>query len=1186
MEPKANLLKKSYDELYNLYEAKNTTDEYKQRLLEVVEEKKGLDGIDESFQALPEYKQPNFQDIIFKKKEFNTNQLLLDTSGFEDVCEADFSIKGHQSFLKNFMTKESPYKSILIYHGVGVGKTCSGVTIAENFRDPYARKERRILILSSKNIQIGWKKTIYDPLKDENQCTGEAFVNSGAKSDREINKLVKQYYELMAYQSFSNFVKRLVSTYIQKLPDSEKEQGKIECIKEYFSNRLLIIDEAHNIRDEQGNDMRDAVKTIEKVLRYSENLRLVLLTATPMYNRATEIVWILNMMLLNDGRPLINKKDVFTNEGLLSQKGKQILKEKSRGYISYLRGENPITFPIRLYPTSIKTDRGSYFKDYQSKENVSIITKSKAPSKNLVGGVIRDKLSFLELFGTKLRGFQEKIYQKSVKNLIESGVDLDVRGDMNPILDTISMTQMTNIVYPVNKDIDDTSIDEFYGERGFNQCFNKDNGKYSYKKACLDKFGPFLDKDHLPKYSSKIASILDTIDKSEGIVFIYTSYVNSGILPLQLALEQNGYSRFGGKTLLKYPNFKQGAGDKTKREPRSYDGKLRSKAGERYKPASYMVIDASTPKKTLQDQLKIVNSYENKNGQRIKIILGTVVASEGLDFKCIRSIHIMDPWLHLNRMEQTVGRGIRFCSHKPLPDYKKNVLIYLHSATLSNDRESIDTSIYRYAERKSLQIGEVETILKLEAVDRYLYKDVNVITKNDIDTVVMVSPLKYSRSMVIQPSDKPYSKVCSYSPECDYNKDISESKYDDYNPEINTHFEDTFLEQYSSSTLHNLKKKISLLYKQFYVFDVDAILGLLHEYGHNLDTMIYTALHEMVIHKFTVYDKYGNSGYLINVNKYYVFQPSMLDDTMIPLYYRMNLLHRNQQIIKLPRLNVREPEPEFSAQYSVESIQRVIDSFKQTCDIYQSSVQYPDVHDISEKISNKLSNYPELLNRYLFDRLSLSDKCALMYMYIQKINCQPSMLMDDYLGSLLIYKDPSKTEFYFNSEPVSNKQLFGFALSYNNKPRFFEIYEGDIVACNSVQLRQLDKSFKRYKKTPHYKKFYKNDIIWGYSILRKRKYEMECVMKFVEPNKKGKPLTTKFPPGPGNVCIENNIGSRIDNLLKIIDERYQFMSSEASSSPLLMNKKNTCFLLEILLRSSNSYYPLDKVWLKYSVNLI
>ena len=56
------------------------------------------------------------------------------------------------------MTKESPYKSILIYHGVGVGKTCSGVTIAENFRDPYARKDRRILILSSKNIQIGWKK--------------------------------------------------------------------------------------------------------------------------------------------------------------------------------------------------------------------------------------------------------------------------------------------------------------------------------------------------------------------------------------------------------------------------------------------------------------------------------------------------------------------------------------------------------------------------------------------------------------------------------------------------------------------------------------------------------------------------------------------------------------------------------------------------------------------------------------------------------------------------------------------------------------------------------------------------------------------------------------------------------------------------------------------------------------------
>ena len=40
--------------------------------------------------------------------------------------------------LKNFMNKRTPYKSLLIFHGVGVGKTCSAVKISESFRDLYS----------------------------------------------------------------------------------------------------------------------------------------------------------------------------------------------------------------------------------------------------------------------------------------------------------------------------------------------------------------------------------------------------------------------------------------------------------------------------------------------------------------------------------------------------------------------------------------------------------------------------------------------------------------------------------------------------------------------------------------------------------------------------------------------------------------------------------------------------------------------------------------------------------------------------------------------------------------------------------------------------------------------------------------------------------------------------------------
>ena len=237
------LIQKEYDELYALYD-KATSDAEREALREAVQLKASQDGTsitDAEFQPYPAHTDPLFQDILFQKKEFHSNQLFLDTTGIEEPCNAGFSIKAHQNFLKNFMTKESPYHSLLVYHGVGVGKTCTGLTIAENFRDIYARKDRRILILCSNNIQIGWKQTIYNPSRDENQCTGSAFVNSEATTTREVNQLIRQYYEIMAYQSFSNFVKRMIQQYILPLPPEDKEAGKIRCIQEYHRYKWSVL---------------------------------------------------------------------------------------------------------------------------------------------------------------------------------------------------------------------------------------------------------------------------------------------------------------------------------------------------------------------------------------------------------------------------------------------------------------------------------------------------------------------------------------------------------------------------------------------------------------------------------------------------------------------------------------------------------------------------------------------------------------------------------------------------------------------------------------------------------------------------------------------------------------------------------------------------------------------------------
>ena len=1207
---------KAYYKLYTEYdklliEYNKTTNSDKQielkkeinRIKEAVDKLSLSENDSTGFQAYPDYHNKLFSKIIYQKREFHSNQLFMDTTGIEDTCNSEFYIKAHQSFLKNFMTKESPYKSLLIYHGVGVGKTCTGVSIAENFRDSLSSKDKRIIILSSKNIQIGWKNTIYTPSKEINQCTGDTFINSGAKTDREVNKLVKQYYEIMAYQSFSNYVNRMIATHIQKFPNEEKETERIKCINKYFSNRLLIIDEVHNIRDEQGSPMRNTVKTIQEVIKYSDNLRLLLLTATPMYNRATEMIWILNMMLLNDKRPLIKNKVVLDSNGEFTEKGIQLIESKSRGYISYLRGENPITFPIRLYPSQLKTTTSSIYDKYNKnsiKSECFIKGKDKTakPSKNMVGGTIqvKDQLQFLELFGSELKDLQLDVYNKSIQEIIDEtpNLDIDVRGEMNPILDNIKLTQITDMIYPSEKDNLSTqikdgslSIDEFYGEKGLNNCMNRSGNKYSYKKKVLERYGPIFSRDTISKYSCKLASIINSIDKAEGVVFIYTNYIQSGIIPLQLLLEQNGYKKHTGEPSLTIPS-------NIKPEPISYNGIKKSSVSGKFEQAKYMVIDGSTSKKILQHQLGIINSKDNMNGEKIKIVLGTVVASEGLDFKRIRSVHILDPWPHLNRIEQTVGRAIRFCSHADLPDNQRNVLIYLHVSILSNNHETVDTSIYRYAEKKSMRIGIVENILKRNAIDRYLFRDVNVIRKGDIHMITMKPCISDSIIINVNPSDKSYSKVCSYLQDCDYNKDLESL---DDSIELN---DDTFVDIYSSTTINNLKKRIALLYRENYAYDLDSIVGLLNEYGYNQDLMIYLSINEMIIHKYRIHDKYGNSGYIITRANYYIFQPFLHEDETLPLYYRMNLLEIPKRSIILPGLvsdKVIEDVGKYSKSYEPEYINAVYDKLNGVgeedgmLELYEESDEYPSVNTLLAFINKVYSDLTEehiVVTGYLFDRLDFEDKCKLMYGYLNPtLNFEGHNMHDNLqliLQSLLIYKSSDNNEFYFNKEIKDKKEVFGFVLSHNDKPCFFEYDNNEIKLCNDIQLEYIKNSLKKFKKTQYYKQFINSTERWGYTTVKKIKGDKDIYnLKVVQPGNQGE--SGRYPPGPGNVCIGENLPAKIEKLTDIFTLDYPellpILNKCVESGKF--KKKDVCFLLEIAFRynKDNSFYPYDKIWLKY-----
>ena len=116
---------------------------------------------------------PHIEDNLFnlklaQKEEFNAksdNDNKKDITTYADkICNESFELRPHQIFVKNFLSLETPYNSLLLYHGLGTGKTCSAINIAEDMRK-YSKEIQninKILIIASPNVQDNFKKQIFN----------------------------------------------------------------------------------------------------------------------------------------------------------------------------------------------------------------------------------------------------------------------------------------------------------------------------------------------------------------------------------------------------------------------------------------------------------------------------------------------------------------------------------------------------------------------------------------------------------------------------------------------------------------------------------------------------------------------------------------------------------------------------------------------------------------------------------------------------------------------------------------------------------------------------------------------------------------------------------------------------------------------------------------------------------------
>ena len=834
----------------------------------------------------PPLTDPAFNANIVSKKEFA--DLRSDTRVYDpelraiQLCDSqEFELLPHQAFVRNFLSFRTPYNGLLLFHGLGTGKTCSAISVTEEMR-LYLRQigiQKRIIVVASPNVQDNFRRQLFDERRLEKRGTRWSLKScAGDEMLQEINptgmtgldratiiKLVKQIirrsYLFMGPEQFSNYISRVMERYAHVEDDANRERLVSNGIRKEFSNRLLVIDEVHNIRvtrdSPQGFDQKGdkVAKYLHELVQHTDNLKLLLMSATPMFNSPEEVVWLINLLRLNDKRPPLLIGDVFAPGGVFKEErgvnvGRRALVTASRGYVSYVRGDNPYTFPFKLLPKQFAPEHS--------------LTALPAAQRQLNGAPIIQPLEYLDLYAVEPQGLQYSTYLQCVEAMagrIPEGKGIGYQALNLPL-------QALDIVFPVLED-DVETVNDFVGRSGLQRTLTYDHETkrgFAYRHDVLEASGRFMSMPALQQYSAKIAAVCEAVLNSTGIILVYSQYIDGGCVPIALALEELGLRRAVGQSLFAEP-------------PAPVRDALTMKPGATTSPATYALItgDALLSPDNAAEVRKLTNSA-NASGMQVKVVIISEAGSEGIDLTNIRQVHILDPWYNLNRLEQIVGRAVRWCSHSKLPFPQRNVEIRYYGSVLPDrEVEAADVYVYRLAERKAVKVGAVTRALKETAVDCLLNK--SILTPDRMRKTVTLS-LSSGIEIDYRVGDRSKTSLCDFMDDCLYNCE-PDIPYPEH-PSL-----DTYTDGFVTMNIGAVEKRVADLFRTGYAYTRGELIrhvNAKHDYPLvQVDAAITRVLAGLGP---SVVDMLDRTGRMVNVGEYYLFQPADLVEPRISMYER------------------------------------------------------------------------------------------------------------------------------------------------------------------------------------------------------------------------------------------------------------------------------------------------------------
>lgn len=624
----------------------------------------------------------------------------------EDPCNEKLKkeLTPYQRFLGQFLNYRSPFSDMLVFHGVGSGKTVSAINVY-NVLFNYTPKWNVFLLIPASLRNDPWLKDLNEWLE---------------KPDKEIR--MKNIYFIHYDSPYAD------RDFLEKVKKADSSKGT-----------LYIFDEAHNfIRNVYNNISSKKGKRAQVIYDYIQqekkeggNIRILMLTATPVTNLPYEFALYFNLMrpgAFPDSEAIFNQLYISsTNYQSLNDETKNMFQRRIMSLVSYYIGATPDKFAQKTtHYRSIEMNK--YYEDIYNhfeqieeekekiRQRMSRGSVGKQDEMSTYSSYTRQACNFVfPTIGNKINGEDRpRPSNFKIKNddadVLEEGKDQEKtvilkrsKEEVQEYVKAITIYVNNFIEYlkelhRMDKDKKHTlqnDVENFY--KKFNGSFTQFSNESNKKSKLFDV---------LYMCSPKFIQVIFNILKSPGPVLVYSNYVAmEGLQIFKIYLKFFGFIAFEDDKEIDVNKL----------------SKKNSKDGFRY-----IEFHGGIDKEIRENNKKIYNTSENKFGDIIKIIMISPAGTEGINLRNTRQVHIMEPYWNEVRIEQIIGRAIRICSHADIPMDDRKVDVFRYKMIRTNGKETTDERLESIARKKNnLLVSFIEAVKEV-AVDCELFKSHNM----------------------------------------------------------------------------------------------------------------------------------------------------------------------------------------------------------------------------------------------------------------------------------------------------------------------------------------------------------------------------------------------------------------------------------------------------------------------------